>query len=319
MNCEQVAELLDDLLDGGVPQAVRAAAEAHLAKCDSCRAVRETLEQARAALAGAPEGAAPDLVQGVLARTTGSVCGAAREGLAADWGNAPESPDGDLVRLHLAHCAPCRQVALVLAALAVDLPRMADVDPGPAFAIQVLRRTVQAPPRPRRFDLRPFLEGLLRRPRFAWEAAYVAAFVLFFLVGLPGSPLAGVPEQALAVVRANPVQAAAAAIEPVVQTARARAQAVWGAAWDVTGGRVLRARDEAPDSFWGRLGRAWTASCSLAGDAGTMVRAYLARDDARAEAAWRRMGLDVRSAWEAMTSRRAIEPGILKNDDAERT
>jgi hypothetical protein len=318
MTCEQVSDILDDLLDSGLSQEARAAAEAHLRECDRCRGLQQILRQAREALASAPEGS-PDLVEAVLARTTGPACGAAREGLAAGWGSAPEGLDGDLVRLHVTHCVPCRQVGLVLAQLAVDLPRMAEVDPGPAFAAQAVRRAIRVPRRSRLFDLRPFLESLLRRPRFAWEVAYVAAFVLFFLVGLPGSPLAGMPGQALAVVRANPVQAAAAAIHPVVQTARARAEAVWGAAWDVTGGRVLRARDEAPDSFWGRLGRAWTAGCSFAGNAGAMVQAYLARDDVRVDLAWQRMGLDVRSAWEAITSGSANEPGNLKKDDAERT
>jgi hypothetical protein len=210
-------------------------------------------------------------------------------------------------------------VAEVLASLAVDLPRMAEVDPGPAFAAQVARRAASVPRRSRLLDLRPVLEALLQRPRLAWEAAYVAAFALFLLFGLPGSPLADVPDKALAVARANPVQAAAAAIQPVVQTARAHVQEAWGEAWDVTGGRVLRAQDQAPASFWGRVGRAWTASCSFAGNAGAMMKAYVGRDDVRVDLAWRRMGLDLRSAWEALTSSGAEKLDIPKYDDADRT
>jgi hypothetical protein len=67
-----------------------------------------------------------------------------------------------------------------------DLPRLADMDPGPGFTERVLLATSK----------RPVAEGwraraagawrtLVRRPRFAWEAAYLATVCWVLLFGNP--------------------------------------------------------------------------------------------------------------------------------------
>jgi len=42
-SCEQTRELLDQLLDGSLPEEIRSGVERHLAGCDECREIGETL------------------------------------------------------------------------------------------------------------------------------------------------------------------------------------------------------------------------------------------------------------------------------------
>lgn len=59
MNCEQVRNLLSDLLDGSLPDAVRTGINGHLQECLSCREEREGLEETLLALRTLPPGKAP--------------------------------------------------------------------------------------------------------------------------------------------------------------------------------------------------------------------------------------------------------------------
>lgn len=64
-----------------------------------------------------------------------------------------------------------------------DLPALGNLDPGPGFAERVLAATARRPHAPGwRTKLAASWWGMVRRPRFAWEAAYVATvcWVLFF-------------------------------------------------------------------------------------------------------------------------------------------
>jgi len=56
-----------------------------------------------------------------------------------------------------------------------DLPLLADMDPGPGFTERVLLATSEQPvPEGWRARAAGTWRNLVRRPRFAWEAAYVA-------------------------------------------------------------------------------------------------------------------------------------------------
>lgn len=205
MDCRHFEDRLEALLAGALAPREEAACRRHAGACPACRELVEL-----AGLGAPPEAAAPPetLVAGVLSRTTGPTCGRVREGLAAlPEGVAPE--DHRLLDLHLAACESCRATARVLAALALDLPRMAEVAPPPGFTEALLAATR---PRPLRAWLRARIRvaserwaSWVRRPRFAWEAAFVLTVVLLPAFASPASPLATVPEAAREIVRRDPV------------------------------------------------------------------------------------------------------------------
>jgi len=73
-----------------------------------------------------------------------------------------------------------------LEALLRDLPSLADMEPGPGFAERVLLATSRRPHAPGwRTRLAAAWWALVRRPRFAWEAAYVATLCWVLLFGNP--------------------------------------------------------------------------------------------------------------------------------------
>ena len=130
--------------------------------------------------------AMPDFTAAILARTSGPACGRLR-GLACDFvdGLLPEA-EGELVRGHLDHCPACQGLVAQLRAVAYLLPAFASLEPGAGFTASVLGRTralAALPPAPD-----PLLEGwarLMRRPRAALEAAYLATAAGLILTQLP--------------------------------------------------------------------------------------------------------------------------------------
>jgi hypothetical protein len=73
-----------------------------------------------------------------------------------------------------------------LEAVLRDLPRLADMDPGPGFTERVLRATSMKPlPAGWRARLSAAWRTVVRRPRFAWEAAYVATVCWVLVFGNP--------------------------------------------------------------------------------------------------------------------------------------
>jgi hypothetical protein len=73
-----------------------------------------------------------------------------------------------------------------LEAVLRDLPRLADMDPGLGFTERVLRATSMKPaPVGWRARASAAWGALVRRPRFAWEAAYVATVCWVLVFGNP--------------------------------------------------------------------------------------------------------------------------------------
>ena len=71
-------------------------------------------------------------------------------------------------------------------AILADLPRLAEMDPGPGFTERVLMATSRKPaPAGWRWRVSGAWQALVRRPRFAWEAAYVATVCWVLMFGNP--------------------------------------------------------------------------------------------------------------------------------------
>ena len=92
---------------------------------------------------------------------------------------------------HLAECPHCRELAELGA---LGLPGTAAIDPGPGFVEEVLARTSglarvdEAPKVGSRGGRVGLWARLVRRPRFAWEAAYLLTLVLAPVVLWSGTP-----------------------------------------------------------------------------------------------------------------------------------
>jgi hypothetical protein len=195
-------------------------------------------------------------VSGVLDRTAGKACARAAGQLDDLLDGRLTGLDRQLVQSHLAHCGPCRELAVTLGWLTPLLPAMAVVEPGPAFLAGVLARTSGAQ-RARVAVGRPtgaaglmdrlgcWWEGRILRPGFAAQVAYAATVVLVLLTAVPGAPLRGVPEQALHLVTAGPQ------VTPLIGGALDRANA-----WVAVGtSNRLNAGREHVERSWDRVGQ----------------------------------------------------------------
>lgn len=203
-----------------------------------------------------PSDSIPDLTAAILARTSGPACGRLRD-LACDFvdGTLP-ADDGDLVRRHLDHCTSCQDLVDRLMEATLLLPGFARLDPGAGFTAAVLNRTrpvsalrVQSQDR--------LLAGwtrLMRRPRAALEAAYLATAAGLILTQVP---LPGAQRQAGAAL------ASLVRTESQASLAKVRSH---GHAWAhrtraFSSARLLPPPESAWSALWSRLtrhlGQAW--------------------------------------------------------------
>lgn len=201
--CDEFVQRLDALLGGEIDADERKRLEAHADQCPRCGTL----------LASMRHPAAFDLedtdsfLSGVMQRTSGSACQRAEMLLPAWLDELLAGEDAELLSMHLGHCGSCAALASVLHALRRDLSSLAFVDPGAAFTEDVVAATKALRQRPPTLEQRlaAFLQRLLARPRFAWEFATAASFVLVLLCGMPFSPLRPLPRHALAAVQVDPV------------------------------------------------------------------------------------------------------------------
>lgn len=207
MDCRELEDRLEALVDGVLDDSERQRCARHLESCPRCRELTEPL----AAAAPPPE----DLLGAVLARTCGSPCGRA-ESLLGDWlDGGLTGADRELLAAHLGSCGGCRALAAAMTRLAAELPALAELRPGAGFVDAVLAATL-----PVRARLRRWWSAIwprwVRRPRFASEAAFIATLVLVLVVAMPGSPLEAVPSRALDLAQTDPaakLEAPVAALE----------------------------------------------------------------------------------------------------------
>jgi hypothetical protein len=204
MNCDTFIDRLGDLLEGRLSADECRAASEHLRGCARCRELHMLAHEGPGDLAIEPP---PGLTEAILERTSGSTCDAARGQICDHVDRVLKPVDAELVQMHIEGCADCAALARVLACLSEDLPALAELQPDDRFVSDVLARTL---PRRRRLARRVAglavgWQGLLERPRIAWEGAYIGTIILMLIFGTPNSPLAGVPERVLELARDNPI------------------------------------------------------------------------------------------------------------------
>jgi hypothetical protein len=176
------------------------------------------------------------LTRSILAGTSGSPCDSARDRLVGHADRTLEPIDAELLQMHVDGCTECAALVAALCRASADLPLLAEFQPDARFAGEVLARTTRRPSLAARTSA--WAAVLLRRPRLAWEVAYVGTFVITLAFAAPGSPLAGIPERALELARVNPIQE----LEPPVTRLGTDVSRRLGAAWDSaeSGVRSLR-------------------------------------------------------------------------------
>ena len=195
MNCRELEDRLELLLDGELDESERRRCVRHLEQCRPCRELAEPL--------AVPTAPPADLVGSVLAETSGSTCGRAEGLLCELLDDELAATDRELMAAHLDCCANCRALAAAMARLTADLPQLAELRPGPGFVAAVLAATLPLNVRLRRWWAAVWPQWV-RRPRFASEAAFVATIALVLVFTTPGSPLEAVPTKALVLARTEP-------------------------------------------------------------------------------------------------------------------
>jgi hypothetical protein len=126
----------------------------------------------------------------------------------------------DLLGGHLETCAVCAALERSLTALAAELPRFAEIDPGPFFAPRVLAAIAaeDAASRTALGTAAAWWRRAARRPRLPLEIAYSVTLLATVFFGSPGQSLQRVSEQALEVARMAPV--ASELPEPILAVVR---------------------------------------------------------------------------------------------------
>lgn len=181
MTCERFREVVVGLDEVA---SVRDRAECgHLDTCADCRAWFARFAEGSADWAG---GGGVDLASAVVARTAGTACARARGLMVSAVDDEPDRNEAALLRGHVTHCVDCQAFAADLAGALAALPGLAEMDPDPGFAAAVLARTSRRPAPATWTDrARGAWQAVVRRPRFAWEAAYVCTLCWLLVFGHP--------------------------------------------------------------------------------------------------------------------------------------
>jgi hypothetical protein len=185
MNCSGFEDRLEKYQEGKLTPEDRRAVEEHLTACAFCRELMEIASESLNIPAIEPP---QDLARSILERTSGPACRRAREHLCDFVDGNLEAGYGEILSLHMAHCSDCSALAASLAELKETLPQMGQLEPGMHFTFRVLRATSKLLPEPRlnpRLRIQQWWLRLIQRPRFSWEAAYLATILLVSVLGNP--------------------------------------------------------------------------------------------------------------------------------------
>jgi hypothetical protein len=190
-DCETFQRRLERYDSGLMAENERRSAEIHLRDCEECRFLL-------AALGLAPEDPSAqrsDIAASVLEQTTGPSCARAIS-LLCDFTDELLDPlDRQLVATHLEHCADCAELSQALGELKVLLPELAVETPDSRFVSDVMAATTLKPRSARWIErLLDFFACQAQRPRFSWEAAYLATLLLVLLFGNPFSAFRDAPQ-----------------------------------------------------------------------------------------------------------------------------
>jgi predicted anti-sigma-YlaC factor YlaD len=195
MDCAEFEVLLFDELDRELASADVDRMQAHLLTCTNCRRLYSLVR--RDDQQGVTE-LPHDFAAGVVASTSGRPCERAQLLLAASEDDA--SDDGWLLARHLESCADCSAVAGALARLQLELPTLAEADPGEGFVPSVMAATFGVRRGQRgsqRSSPHRLIEQLIRRPRIALEGAYAIAGLVLVAFTLTSPPFSELPARAV--------------------------------------------------------------------------------------------------------------------------
>ena len=224
MQCTRFEELLFERLEGLLDTVQCDELSAHAATCPRCRALETSLATAAAEI------------------------------------QVPEHLTADVLAL-TSERAPLERA---LRQLDLDLPTLATMTPDDDFVADVMAATIEADRKRLHRRIGAFWNSLVQRPRFALEGAYLGALLVFFLVGMPWSPFAGVPEQVLGELR-NQDGVVRTALTASSSRINEISYATWTRAGDVVTGRLdvgatLRPAVAGRLGSWGDQIAGWFAS-----------------------------------------------------------
>lgn len=319
MSCERISEQLADFVEGRLSDVERRAVEAHVSGCAACRHLLEALQGSLGVLGAARLGAhdteagAEGLSAAILARTSGSTCGRA-QGLLCDLVDATLAPvEAQLVESHLEHCGRCASLRATLVWLRGELPHMARLEPRTDIVPEILAATRAATVGSSgRMDaivaaVRGWWGHVVARPRFAWEAAYVATLIVVLLFGTSVSPFRSVPSRAMAAIQVDP-RVAVQATSQQLRALHAGIGNAGGAFWDATGGRAidgLQSRTSAYAETHPGMAPAWKGFVQHSSD---LRHSIAARNLAGASLDMRSMGDDLNALWKSLRTPAVEEP-----------
>lgn len=208
MNCSQFSQALEAFLDETLPEEEGQRCALHLAGCAHCR---KLWRQRGGELFHLPDGDAARLSASILAATDQDSCAAATAQLCELLDESLAEPDRHYLEQHLATCADCTELLGALGRVNAELANLARLTPARDLSAAILRQTSgrEASGLWQRFrESNPgrFAAGLLQRPRFAMEAAFL--FTLFWtsVFGLPGSVSIAVEASSLQLVNRAAVE-----------------------------------------------------------------------------------------------------------------
>ena len=184
MDCRTFEDRLDAFVAGSLQPETMAAVTEHLHACPRCRTLVSIIRGEKdARFHELPN----DLLPSILRRTAGPPCPQAEERLCDAIDGSLSIEDGDLLASHLNHCTDCSRLASVLAECQDMLPEMALLEPDAGFVDDVLcvtaRRIKPYSAITNFHQLSGWWHRLVRRPRFAFEVAYLGSLVFLLALG----------------------------------------------------------------------------------------------------------------------------------------
>lgn len=182
MTCDRFQAAVVAADDVGADLERHEALAEHAASCVDCRAWAAAYAEGAAWWVN---GSAGRLAPDVIAATAGDVCALTRQRLTSATDSPPDASAATLVAGHLGRCEGCRAFAAAWSQVSLALPGLADLDPGLGFTAAVLARTSRRRPASWLDRVRAVGTRLARRPRFAWEAAYVVTLIWLVVFGPP--------------------------------------------------------------------------------------------------------------------------------------
>ncbi len=207
MDCPRCEELMFASLDGPLSPADEEARSTHAAGCISCRALEKLMLTDAPALHAVPPA---DFVESVLIATS------------PGWARTFERLDSELTELAMAEPDDDFVADVLAATTGMSLGATSTATSGTTWAAMA-------------DHLAATWDSLLRRPRLAFEGAYVGALVLVLIVGTPAWSLSISPTKFINEIRQERVEPMVASVsqrvEPVVSSAGASVSGFVSGTW----------------------------------------------------------------------------------------